>query len=116
MGEKVFCKGCRYLIPPVRPNLYSADIAANPDALEQLARWDQKLEEMEQAERERFQLGLPFTYKPMFYSHCRWWTDAGSDKWRTDHTGKAVVIYELAARRNASHDCPHYEAGEPEPE
>jgi len=116
MPEKVYCTNCRYLRPPHRPRPYSNASASNPEVLRHWAKWDQQLQEIEQSERDRFRLGLRFTWKPRYYSWCQWWTDHGHDKSKEDQFGEPEIIYELTARRNKDHNCPHFEERDPEPE
>jgi hypothetical protein len=114
MAEQVSCEHCRHRVPPNRPQPYSAALSGNPEVLELWRKWEMDLQEIERAERERFRLGLPFTFQPRFYSWCQWWTDEGRDRCPKDQFGRPLLVYELTARRNAAHDCQHFDATRPD--
>jgi hypothetical protein len=114
MAEHVFCENCHYRIPANRPHPYSQALSGNPEVLDLWTKLEQNLQEVERAEREGFRLGLPFMFKPRFYSWCDWWTTNGGANCLKDQYGKPIVVYELTARRNAQHDCAHFLAEPPE--
>ena len=109
MAGNVYCENCRHRVPPNRPRPYSAALSGNPDVLDLWRKWEMDLQEVERAERERFRLGLPFPFMPRFYSWCEWWTQNGRANCQLDQYGKPLLVYELTARRNAKHDCRHFE-------
>jgi hypothetical protein len=128
MSQEVYCENCRYLARS-QPNPFSPETSSNPKVMEQWPKWSQKLKEIEQAERQKFNLlrqaehqNRPqrldfralFTAKPLFYSWCRHWTELGRKNWKKDQFGNDVKVYELTAIRNKNHDCVHFTEKEPD--
>jgi len=111
---KVFCRECMYFRPTGRPQPFIAGATPSPDVIRAWMQWEAKLNEAEEAEREMYQQGSQFWFKPMFYSWCQWWTDRNRDNGTTNHLGDQAVQYELTARRNKKHHCKAFTAREQE--
>jgi hypothetical protein len=77
----------------------------DPRVLDAWNTWEQQLQEVENAERERKRLGAPFRFAPKFYSWCRYWTEKKSAEAGRNETDEPFEVYELAIRHNRNGEC-----------